>query len=183
MLDIIGITILIAFFIQGYRKGIVVAVFSLLAFVLGMICALKLSQKLAGYLFAQGWVTSGWAQIISYILLFVGVAWLVRLGGKAIQRSFEAVMLGLPNRLVGGLVYLFIGAFIWSSCLWLANQVHAISPESIAQSKTYDWLVPIAPWVFAHVGEVLPFAKNIFSDLQHFFDGVNQQLPDHVGAH
>ncbi len=182
MLDIISVTILVAFFIQGYRKGVIVAVFSLLGFVLGMICALKLSHKLAGYLFSAGWVTSAWAQIISYILLFAGVVWLVRLGGQAIQRSFEAVMLGLPNRLVGGLLYAFIGAFIWSSCLWLANQVHALAPETIARSRTYGYLTLVAPWVFAHVGEVMPFAKNIFSDLHHFFDGVNQHLPDHVGA-
>lgn len=182
MLDIIGLIILIAFFVQGYRKGIIVALFSLLAFVLGLICALKLSHKLAGYLFAEGWVTSSWAQIISYVLLFAGVVWLVRLGGRAIQRSFEAVMLGLPNRLVGGLLYAFIGAFVWSACLWLANQVHALAPETIAQSKTFEWFIPVAPWVFAHVGMVLPFAKDILSDLHHFFDGVNQHLPDHVGA-
>lgn len=183
ILDIIGVTLLVAFFIQGYRKGIIVALFSLLAIVLGIICALKLSQKLAGYLFATGWVTSAWGQLISYILLFIGVAWLVRLGGKYIQKSFEAVMLGLPNRIIGGVLYAFIAAFIWSSCLWLGNQAHMLTPETIAASKTYERFVPIAPWVFEHIGAVLPFAKNVFSDLQHFFNGVNQHLPDHVGAH
>ena len=89
ILDIIAITILIAFFVQGYRKGVIVAIFSLLAIIIGIVCALKLSQKLAGYLFAAGWVTSAWAQLISYIILFIGVAWLVRLGGKFLQKSFD----------------------------------------------------------------------------------------------
>ena len=183
ILDLVGIIILIAFFIQGYRKGIIVAAFSLLAIVLGVVCSLKLSQTLAGYLFEKGWVTSAWAQLISYIVLFIGVVWLVRLGGKFIQRSFEAVMLGIINRLIGGLLYVFIGAFIWSACLWLANQVHMITPETIAASKTYALFTPVAPWVFEHIGKVLPFAKDTLTDLQHFFDGVNKHLPDHVGAH
>ena len=183
ILDIIGITLLIALFIQGYRKGIIVALFSLLGIVLGVICALKLSAKLGTYLFDKGWVTSGWAQIVSYVILFIGVAWLVRMGGKFLQKTFETVMLGLPNRLAGGLIYGFLAAFIWSSCLWLANQVHMISPETLAASKTFSYFTPLAPWVFAHVGEILPFAKNIFTDLQEFFEGVNKQLPDHVGTH
>lgn len=183
VLDLIGVTLLIAFFIQGYRKGIIVALFSFLGIVLGVLCALKLSEKFAGYLFQQGWVTSAWAQIVSYILLFAGVAWIVRLGGKFIQKTFETMMLGLPNRLIGGAIYGLIGAFIWSACLWLGNQIHMLAPETIVASKTYNWFVPVAPWVFDHVGDVLPFAKSIFSDLKSFFDGVNQHLPDHVGAH
>lgn len=183
ILDLIGTVLLVAFFIQGYRKGIIVAIFSLLAIVLGVVCALKLSGKFAGYLFAQGWVTSGWAQIVSYILLFVGVAWVVRLGGKFLQKTFEAVMLGLPNRLIGGAIYGIMAAIIWSICLWLGNQIHLFTPETIVASKTYSWFMPVAPWVFDHVGAILPFAKDIFAELQHFFEGVNQQLPDHVGAH
>ena len=34
----------------------------------------------------------------------------------------------------------------------------------------------------AHIGEVIPFAKNTFADMRHFFEGVNQHLPEHVGT-
>lgn len=183
MLDIIGLCILLAFFLQGYRKGIIIALFSVLAFVIGMVCALKLSHKLAGYLFAEGWVTGSWAQIVSYILLFAGVAWLVRLGGRALSKSLDTVMLGFPNKMVGGLLYASVGAFIWSSFLWLANQTHAIAPETIAGSKTYASFIAFAPWVLEKMGKALPFAGTILQELHQFFEGVNQHLPNHVGAH
>lgn len=183
MLDIIAVTLIVIYFIRGWRKGVIVAVFSLVAVVLGVICALKLSGTFAAYLFSKGWVTSGWAQILAYVLLFVGIIWLVRLGARLIQRSVEAVMLGLINRLAGGVFYALLAAIVLSACFWLANQVHAISPDTVASSKIFPYLEPLAPWVFAHVGAVLPFAKNIFADLQHFFDGVNQHLPQHVGTH
>jgi membrane protein required for colicin V production len=181
VIDIICITLLLAFFVRGYSKGIVIAIFSLVALVLGVICALKLSASLASYLFTKGWVSSGWAQIISYALLFVAVVWLVRWGGNTLQRLLEKMSLGLINRIAGGLLYAFVGAFIWSSFLWLGNQVHAIAPETLVASKTYQYITPIAPWVVAHVSEILPFAKSIFSDLEQFFDNINKQLPEHVG--
>lgn len=183
ILDAIGIILVIALFVRGYRKGIIVAAFSLLSIIIGMLCALKLSGKVAGLLMDYGISSSGWAPVISYIILFLGIVWLVRAGGKLIEKTADAVWLGLFNNLIGGLLYAVMGAIIWSSCLWLGNQAHFFTPETIAASRTFPWFSPIAPWVFEHIGNVLPFAKNLFGDLQHFFDRVNQQLPDHVGTH
>ena len=181
-LDVIGVTLLIIFFIRGYMKGIIVAAFSVLAILLGALCALKLSHLFATWLLEKGWVTSGWAQLLSYIVLFIGVMLLVRLIGKAIQSSLEAVMLGLVNKIIGGLLYAFVTAVLWSSLLWIGTKMGLISPETIAASKTYTYFEPVAPWVYANIGRVLPFAKDIFSDLQQFFDSVNQVGPEHVGT-
>ena len=85
--------------------------------------------------------------------------------------------------MLGGLLYALLGAIVWSCCLWIADRAHLLTPEAVAGSKTYPWITPLAPWAFAHIGAVLPFAKTVFSDLQHFFDGVNRHLPEHVGAH
>jgi len=183
VLDAVGIILIILFFIRGYRKGLIVAAFAIIAILLGIICSLKLSQAFASFLLEKGIVTSGWAQIVSYIVLFIGVVWLVRAGGKLIEKTVEAVWLGLFNNLAGGVIYSLMAIIVWSCCLWLGNQAHIFSPETIASSKTFPWFSPVAPWVFGHVGDLMPFAKNIFTELQHFFDKVNQQLPEHVGAH
>lgn len=183
VLDFISLTIIIIFFIRGYRKGIIVAVFSVLAIILGVICALKLSGMFGEWLLAKGWVTSGWATIISYLILFFGVLLLVRLLAKALQSVTQLAMLGWLNGLVGGLLYGFMAAIVWSSLLWIGNQMHLISPETKTYSKTYSYLEPLAPWAFEHVGKLLPFAKDVFSDLKELFNDVNQTLPEHVGAH
>jgi len=183
VLDFIGLTIIIIFFIRGYMKGIIVAVFSVLAVILGIICALKLSGTLADWLFQKGWVTSGWGQLISYAILFFLVLVIVRLIAKAIQSATRLVMLGWLNGVIGGLLYAFLAAVFWSSVLWLGNQMHLISPETKTYSRTYAYLEPLAPYVFEHISKLLPFAKDVFKDLQHFFDHVNTTLPEHVGAH
>jgi membrane protein required for colicin V production len=180
-LDLIGITLIIVFFIRGYMKGFVIAAFSVLAILLGIICALKLSHTLAAWLLEKGIITSGWGQLISYIILFIGVVLLVRLVAKALEATLKLVLLGFVNKLTGGILYAFLGAVVWSTLLWICNQMHIIAPETIAASKTYTWFTPLAPWFFEQVGRRWPFAKNIFGDLQHFFNSVNQKLPDHVG--
>jgi membrane protein required for colicin V production len=182
MLDIIAVIIIMLAFFRGWQKGVIVALCSLLAIVLGMLAALKLSGALGIWLMKHGWVTSGWAQIISYVLLFVGVLLLVRLLARAVEGALKMAMLGFINRLAGALLYAFIGAFIWSSLLWVGDHAHLISPEAKAHSRTFGWLSPVAPWVFAKLGAVLPFAKDVFADLSQFFDLVNQHLSGHVGA-
>ena len=131
----------------------------------------------------EGWVTSAWVQLVSYLILFFGVIWLVRLLAKFVEGLVEAVMLGLVNRIVGGLLYVFIGAICWSALLWLANRAHLLSPETLAASRAYPYIEPMAPWVFARIGELLPVAKGVFSSLDTFFEGVNSKLPEHVGTH
>ena len=182
ILDVIGIILILLFFIRGYMKGIIVALFSVLAILLGILCALKLSQTLSSWLLEKGYVTSGWVQVISYVVLFIGVFLLVRLLAKLIQKALEGMMLGVINKLIGGLLYAFLGAVLWSSLLWICGRMHIISSETIAASKTYPWLSQLAPWFFEQAGKLLPFARDTFDKLEHFFDTVNQKAAN-VGAH
>lgn len=176
-LDVIGILLIILFFIRGYMKGLIVAVFAVLAILLGIICSLKLSEKLATWLHDSGIITSGWVQLVSYIILFIGVFLLVRFMAKAIESALKVSMLGWLNSLIGGLLYAFMAAVVWSSFLWLATQMQLIKPETIAASKTYPLLSKLALWVFEKMGALWPMTRHVFGDLQHFFDQVNTKMP------
>lgn len=181
-LDITGIILVLLFFIRGYMKGFIVAAFSVVAILLGILCSLKLSHAFAAWLLEKGYVTSGWAQVVSYLALFIIVVLVVRLLARLIQRSLEGMMLGTLNKLAGGLLYAFLGAVLWSSLLWIGARMHIITSEAIASSKTYSWLSQLAPWFCEQVGKLMPFVKDTFTNLEHFFDKVNHK-PEHVGAH
>ena len=84
MLDFVTAIVLALGFYRGYRKGLVVAVFSFVALLLGVLVALKLSHLVSGWLIERG-AGSAWAPMVSYILLFVGVGFLVRAGARAIE--------------------------------------------------------------------------------------------------
>ena len=179
ILDIIGVILLIIFFVRGYMKGIIVAAFSVLAIILGIIFSLRLSEMLSAYLLEKQIVTSAWVQPLSYIAVFIGIVILVRLIAKAIETSFEAVMLGWLNKLTGGLLYAFLIAMVWSSVLWIGNKMQLIKPETITNSITYPFFSQLTPWVAQHISAIVPTAKDVFNDLETFFTKANQ----HVGPH
>ena len=181
-LDIAGLVIVLLFFLRGYFKGLIVAAFSVLAILLGVLCALKLSQTFATWLLEQGYVSSPWAQVVSYLALFIGVVILVRMAGKLLEKVVEGLMLGIVNKLLGGVLYAFLGAVLWSSLLWIGARGHIISEETIAVSKSYKPVSALAPWFFEQAGRLLPFVQDTFSKLEHFFDTVNAQ-PTNVGTH
>lgn len=169
MLDFITVIVVTIGFIRGFRKGLIVAIFSVVALLLGILFALKLSQLLAAWMVEKG-VGGAWAPMLAYIALFVGVGWLVRRGGKAIESFSEAVMLGIVNKLAGGVLFAFIGAVVWSTVLWLAARVNLISPETKASSRTYAYIEPLAPATFEKAGVVLPFARDVFNELSNTLD-------------
>lgn len=175
-IDIIYLLFLGLFMIRGYNKGFVVALFSFVAIILGVMGALKLSGSVSRLLFRD----SQWAPFVTYMLIFILIVWLVRLGARLIEKSFEAVALGFINKLSGALLYGLIVSFVFSSLLWLLNQMGMIKPESQADSKVYALLEPFAPGLFSLIGKLFPFAQDIFRDLGHFFDDLNQKLPGNV---
>jgi membrane protein required for colicin V production len=184
ILDVIVIILVVLFFIRGYMRGIILAAFSVIAILLGILCALKLSQTFSAWLLEKGYISSGWVQIFSYTLLFILVVIVVRLVARLLQKAVEGLMLGMVNRLIGGLLYAFLGLVFWSSLLWIGVRLHIVTPETVAASKTYPVVKEVAPWFFEQAAKLLPFVKDTFSGLEHFFDTVNQQLPEHhVGAH
>jgi membrane protein required for colicin V production len=172
-LDITALIILTLFFIRGYTRGIIVAVFSFIGIFLGIIVALKMSQAFSCWLLKMGFVSIGWAPIISYIVLFTGVVLLVRILARIGQKFVEGMFLGVVNKMAGGVLYMVLGCIFWSVVLWLGTQMHFFPNELIQASKSYNFLSQIAPFVFMQVGRAMPFLKDTFSNLQSFFNSID----------
>jgi membrane protein required for colicin V production len=169
-IDIIAIALIVLALIKGFRKGLVVALFSLLAFVIGLAAALKLSALVAEYLRASTNISQRWLPILAFAIVFFVVVLLVRLGAKAVEGILRTAMLGWLNKLGGVVFYLLLYFFIFSIVLFYASQLHILKPETIQTSTTYPLIYPMAPIVMDALGSVLPFLKNVFGELEHFFD-------------
>lgn len=180
MLDLITMIIIVLFAIRGWMKGIVMAFFGVIAILIGMLCCLRLSGSWAAWLLGKGITLQGWALPLSYILLFLTVVVLVRAVGKAVDSSLKFFRMGWMNKLSGALVYGCMAAVMWSSLLWIGNEMGFITPEVSAASRTYPWMIELAPWVASQTGKLLPFTKDLFPALERYFDQVNQLLQAYV---
>ena len=177
ILDLIASVILILAVIKGFRQGLIVALFSVIAFIVGLAAAMKLSVVVAGYIGKAVNVSDKWLPIISFAVVFLIVVILVRLGAKFIQKSVELAMLGWVNRLGGILLYAALYILIFSILLFYAEQLNFIKPETVKKSVTYEYIQPWGPKLMDGIGKIIPVFKGMFKDLENFFDGVSRQVP------
>jgi membrane protein required for colicin V production len=177
MIDIVFILVLIAAIVKGLRRGLIVAVFSFVAFIAGIAAALKLSTVVADYLKDSVNVSARWLPVLSFILVFIVVALLVRLGANLIEKTVELALLGWVNKLGGILFYCVLYIFLYSVVLFYAQQLQLINENTIAQSVTWPWLQPMGPWVIDGLGNWVPVFKDMFTELKDFFGNMAQRAP------
>lgn len=177
ILDIIITVILLFAVIKGYRQGLIVALFSVLAFIVGLAAAIKLSVVVAGYIGNAVKISDKWLPIISFAVVFLIVVLLVRLGAKFLQKSVELAMLGWVNKIGGILLYAGLYVLIFSILIFYADQLGLIKPETKNESVTYAYVQPWGPKLMEGLGKIIPVFKGMFKDLEDFFDGVSKQVP------
>jgi membrane protein required for colicin V production len=174
-IDIITVILLVMAVFKGLRKGLVVAIFSFLAFLIGLAAALKLSTLMAEYIGSNVAVSQRWLPFIAFFVVFLIVVLLVRLGARAIEGTMRVLQLGWLNRIGGVVLYILIYFFIYSILLFYATQLHLLKKETIDASATYGFIEPLAPWVLEILGTVLPFFRHMFDELLQFFGKVGGQ--------
>ncbi len=159
---------------KGLRKSFIIAVFSVLGFIVGIAAALKLSAIVAVKLAAHTGAAK-WLPAVSFLLVFLGVAFLISVIAKIIQKTFETVMLGWLNRLAGVVLYILLYSIIYSVFLFYAVQLHFINASTAANSFVYPYLQPLAPKIINSISSIIPLFKNMFTQLEQFFAGISSK--------
>ncbi|MDQ3279389.1 MAG: CvpA family protein [Bacteroidota bacterium] len=170
LIDIIAVVLLVMAVFKGLSKGLIVAVFTFLAYLIGLAAALKLSTVVADYIGTNIQISQRWLPFVSFLVVFALVVLLVRLGAKAIEGAVRMMMLGWLNRLGGVLFYILIYYFIYSIILFYAAQLHLLQPDTIAASVAYPYVAPLAPKLIALIGTVIPLFRDMFAELLRFFE-------------
>jgi membrane protein required for colicin V production len=176
IIDLVFIVILVLAVFKGYRRGLIVGVFSLLAIIIGLAAAIKLSAVVASYIGTDSSISEKWLPVVSFAIVFILVVLLVRLGANLIQRTAELAALGWVNRLGGILLYVAVFIMVYSVLLFYAGQINILSDSTIEKSVTYPYVQPWGTRVIGWVGSFIPFFKDMFTELQDFFEGVAQKV-------
>jgi len=176
IIDVIFIVLVIAALVKGYSNGLIIGIFSLLALVIGLAAAIKLSVVTAQWLKEGINVAARWLPIIAFALVFLLVVLLVRLGAKALEKTAELAMLGWVNKLAGIVLYLLLYTLIFSVLLFYADKAGMLRATTIASSLTYSYIIPLAPKTMNAIGALLPVFKDMFHELEAFFAGLSDKL-------
>ena len=176
LIDLVFAVFIVLAVIKGYSRGLIVGLFSLVAVIIGIAAAMKLSVVVAGYIGREVKISEQWLPVISFIIVFIVVLLLIRLGARAIEKAVQLAMLGWLNRLGGIILYLVIYILVLSVILFYAEQMHLIKQETINASISYEFIRPWGPKLINGFGSLIPLFRDMFSELQQFFEGVAGNL-------
>jgi len=176
LIDVAFFFVMIVAVFKGFTKGFIVGIFSFIAFIIGVAAALKLSVIVAHHLQTSSTITGKWLPVISFALVFILVVLLVNIGARILKKAVSMVMLGWLDKLGGILLYICIYTIIFSVILFFAEKTFLIKPETVAASSVHDYVAPWGPKVIDNLGKIIPVFKDLFSQLQSFFETLGHKI-------
>jgi len=175
-LDIMVLALLVLALIKGLKQGLVVAALSFAAVFIGLAAALKLSTWVAGWLGNTVNIAATWLPFLAFIVIMMAVFIAVRILGAVLEQALELSMLGWANKLGGFILYALLYITVFSVIIFYAEKMQFLKPEAAAASNTYPYIHFWGPYSVDAVGKVVPFFKDMFTDLSNFFGGINKNI-------
>lgn len=168
-IDILFLLVIALSIFKGYNKGLVVAVFTFISTILGLIIAIKFSSVVANWMQNSTEVSAFWLPFLSFTLVMVAVVLIVRIAAKIIDKIIDLVLLGWLNKLGGILFFACIYISILSVVLFYFEKMYIIDQETIKASFFYFFIKPWALNIVSGFGYILPFFKNVILQLENFY--------------
>jgi membrane protein required for colicin V production len=175
-IDIVFLVLMVLAIFKGYSRGFIVALFSVIAFIAGIAAAMKLSALVANYLGRNVHMAKQWLPVISFLIVFIAVALLIRLCARIIEKTIQLAMLGWVNRIAGIILYILLYSVLLSVLIFYAEQVKIVSAQTLSESKTWPFIQPLGPFTINGLGQLIPWFKDMFGQLQDFFENISRKV-------
>jgi membrane protein required for colicin V production len=160
--DIALIAIIIIGAILGYREGFLMALFSFIALVLGVLGAFKLLGWAMLFLADHFDVDKDILPYVAFGVVFLAIVIVVKLIGNMLKLSIDKSFLGRIDQVAGAGLGLLKTIFILSVLFWIAGALHYQLPERWTEGS---WLLPqvvsFAPEIADWISEIFPIFRDV----------------------
>jgi membrane protein required for colicin V production len=169
VIDYLFIIPLLFFIIQGFRKGVIMELTTIVALIIAMLASLKLTYVCLSY-FPGLKDKSVWVPYLSYIVVFICFYILVYAIGKQVNNLINSLNLNIFNRIAGAALGACKIIIIFSFLIWLTEQIDVIPSSVKEKSLSYKYFKDIAPAVIGLVSSWIPYFKDTITQIEVFFD-------------
>ena len=167
-LDLFLIFVLLFSAYKGYQKGLLVAIFSFVAFFLGLLIAIKFTAPISVRFFSES-VYFEWIAIVIFIVIFSILILGIHLLSKAFKMILDFTPFGILDNILGAGLNIFKISFVISMLFWVIESLGIdISNQYINNSIILGYIKPFAPKIFELIGFFIPHFKEIFDMLDLF---------------
>lgn len=168
-IDVLFLLLMVMAIFRGVRHGFIISVLSALAIFVGLAAAIRLSATVAAGASPTVQHPSRWLPVLAFLLIFIGVIILVRLGARMLEKAVDLAMMGWLNKLAGVLLYAVIYTIILSVVLFYATQLHLVGEKTLKASVIYPFVRPWGPVIIDEFGKFVPWFEGMFGRLEQFF--------------
>ncbi|AXE17770.1 CvpA family protein [Runella rosea] len=152
---------------NGYRKGLLIEIVGVAAFVIAMIVGFKFlrfgTDLLAPYLTAE--LVRRFLPFVGFSVIFFPTVFMVNRLGYSMRSMLRYTLLGTLDNLAGAAVGIFTWVFGISVFFWLLSTVGIqIPPKYRMESFLYDYTVPIAPQIISVISDWIPVGGNLIRE-------------------
>ena len=152
MFDVVALIVVTYGLISGFKKGFIIEVSGMIALGVGITGAFKFSGILGNYLVIYIDWEPKIIQIVSFILLFIGIVYIISLFAKMLTKALKVILLGGINRLLGAL----FGTLKWMLILCAltlvfkeVNQILTLLEDSVLKTSfSYTILKEMGEFLF-----------------------------------
>ena len=163
-LDIIIAIILLLFGFKGFRKGLIIEVVTLVAFVVGIWGAMHFSDFTADHLKDVMEIDPKFLNTVAFVLTFVLLVILVNIIGWLLTKAVKAMNLGFFNRLGGAIIGLAKGLLLCSTFVLVINNLQwfgVVKEEVRKESLLYPYVEKTVPYLYKGFDLVKGYAKDL----------------------
>ena len=160
--DIILLVILALGAYSGYKKGLILELIAIFAFVLAIIGGFKLLHVGMDYVSRVYEGFGNFLPFIAFMVLFVLIIILVNMIGKILKKIIDWTPFGVLDNLAGALIGVAKWALMLSILLWVMTSLKIDLPESFTKNSS------VLPFVTGFSGQVGDFISTIFPSFENF---------------
>lgn len=179
----IGVLLLIAM-INGFRKGLVMQLVALATIVLSAIFGGQLAKKILPELTRLIDLSPNVAHVLSYVIAFIGIAIVISLIGRIIQKFIQIIFLSFINRLLGSVVALatmmIFLSILLNLALMLDKEEVVIRRETKEASFFFERVEAVVPAIVPYLNQAIwkEYApKRYREEIEAKSDSLNQFAP------
>ena len=140
---------------NGFKKGLIIEVASLIALIAGIYGAIEFSFFISDLLAQYVDWSARVMQTASFCLTFLVIVIIVHLIARGIQKIAKLAALGTLNRFLGVIFGVLKYLVIVAILIYLTNSVNSryrfIAPETIEKSILFEPLVSLVPGLYPSV--------------------------------
>lgn len=142
---------------KGFRNGLLVEIASIIALIAGIYGAIHFSYYAGDYLSENMEWEKRYINIAAFIITFTIIVIVVHIAGKFLTKIANIAMLGLLNKIAGGIFGALKVAVILGALLVFFDRVNASAGlarnDTVEQSVLYEPIKEIGALVFSKVLE------------------------------